>query len=162
MRWARSNRFDKQALPLADRHYNRQKPGTPQFVAPGKNLVFLSTCKKALWVTRVQDPGICKHAWPGAWECSLFRNEGAGLSSELILEAIAATRFLWGDPPPEGMITFVNRAKVKSKKNPGYCYIKAGFSPVGKTKTRSLHTLHIAPELMPQAEAPIGAELSLF
>ena len=80
----------------------------------------------------------------------------------MILEAIAATRWMWGDPPDEGMITFVNRSKVKSKKNPGYCYLIAGFSPAGRTKTRKLHTLHIGPELMPEPEAPIGAELTLF
>tara|TARA_R100000808_G_C2145865_1_gene153716 strand:- start:488 stop:979 length:492 start_codon:yes stop_codon:yes gene_type:complete len=162
MRWAISHRFDKAALPLADRHYNRQKPGTPQFVAPGRNVVLLSTCRRALWVTRVQRRDLCKHAWPGAWECSLFRNEGAGLSSELILEAIAATRWMWGDPPDEGMITFVNRAKVKSKKNPGYCYIIAGFTPVGRTKMRDLHTLHIDPTKMPPPSPPVGAELKLF
>jgi hypothetical protein len=50
-RWIVSHRADKEALPLADRHYNRQKVGSPQFVPPGRCLVLLSECKKALWVT---------------------------------------------------------------------------------------------------------------
>jgi hypothetical protein len=39
MLWTRSQRFDKDCLPLADRHYNRQKPGSPQFVPPGRCVV---------------------------------------------------------------------------------------------------------------------------
>lgn len=36
MIWEKSNRFDRRAREIADRHYNRQKPGTPQFVPPGR------------------------------------------------------------------------------------------------------------------------------
>lgn len=39
MNWRLSHRFDPRALPIADSHYNRQKPGTPQFVPPGRCLV---------------------------------------------------------------------------------------------------------------------------
>ena len=75
MRWTLSNRFDARALPLADRHYNRQKPGTPQFVPPSSNVVLISGDPvSALWVSIRQK--YVKHAWPGAWCCSLFRNEG--------------------------------------------------------------------------------------
>jgi hypothetical protein len=35
--WLLSHRFDVRALRLADRHYSRQKPGTNQFVAPGRS-----------------------------------------------------------------------------------------------------------------------------
>jgi hypothetical protein len=34
MNWRMSHRADPLALPLADRHYNRQKPGSPQFMPP--------------------------------------------------------------------------------------------------------------------------------
>jgi hypothetical protein len=64
---------------------------------------------------------------------SLFRNEGAGLSSELILAAISETALLW-DAPPLGIITFVDASKVRAKRNPGYCYLRAGFRHVGETK----------------------------
>ena len=153
MRWGLSWRFDPAALPLADRHYNRQNPGSPQFVAPGRCIVLLTHDRTALWVTRAQLPEVCKHAWPGAWECSVFRNEGAGLSSQL--------KWSWGTPPHEGIITFVDRAQVKPKKNPGFCYQAAGWIPCGKTKG-GLHVLRLAPSHMPPREAPLGAQGRLF
>lgn len=36
MIWMRSHRADPEVVPLADRHYNRQKPGSPQFAPPGR------------------------------------------------------------------------------------------------------------------------------
>jgi len=39
MRWIRSHRADAEVVPLADRHYNRQKIGSPQFAPPGRCLV---------------------------------------------------------------------------------------------------------------------------
>lgn len=38
--WQPSHRFDPRGVRIADRHYNRQKPGTNQFVPPGRCLVF--------------------------------------------------------------------------------------------------------------------------
>lgn len=51
MIWRESHRFDTASLPLADRHYNRRKVGSPQFVPPGRCIVLRSTCNRALWVT---------------------------------------------------------------------------------------------------------------
>ena len=98
--WALSNRFDREALPMADRHYNRRKIGSPQFVPPGRCVVLRQP--QALWVTSWPFAQYVRHAWPGAWVNSLFRNEGAGLSSELIREAIAATRANWPNIPALG------------------------------------------------------------
>lgn len=97
MRWTLSHRADPLALPLADRHYNRQKVGTPQFMPTGSCLVFRHA--QAVWGTSYPRAEFVRHAWAGAWINSIFRNEGAGLSSELIREAIAATRFFWSPPP---------------------------------------------------------------
>lgn len=99
MRWIESHRFDARALPLADRHYNRRKVGSPQFVPPGRCLVLLSGSADALWVTSWPFAEYTRHAWAGAWANTLFRNESAGLSSELIREAVSATRWHFGDPP---------------------------------------------------------------
>src|SRR5258708_21960634 len=87
--WRISHRADTAALPLADRHYNRQKIGSPQFVPPGRCIVLLTDCHKAVWVTSYPFAQYVKHAWAGAWVNSLFRTEGAGLASNLILEAVA-------------------------------------------------------------------------
>jgi hypothetical protein len=160
MRWARSHRFDARALPLADRHYNRRKVGSPQFVPPGRCVVLLTEQADALWVTSWPFAAFVRYAWAGAWVCSCFRNESAHLSSELIIEAVAATRYLFGDPPPLGMVTFVDRGKTKPKRDPGYCYIRAGWSPVGHTKG-GLVALQLLPDAMPSASPPIG-ELNLL
>jgi hypothetical protein len=152
--WTRSHRRDPRALELADRHYSRQKPGTDQFVKAGSCAVFIAETGlgNALWVTSVQQ--YVKHAWPGAWECALFRNEGAGLSSVLIREAIAATRAHYGEPPSTGMITFVNPMRVKRKRDPGRCFIRAGFEPIACTLSRLL-VLQMTPDRMPEP-APLA------
>lgn len=49
MPWCLSHRFDPAAKALADRHYNRQKPDSPQFVPPGACLVLLTECARAFW-----------------------------------------------------------------------------------------------------------------
>jgi hypothetical protein len=163
VRWRLSHRFDPPAVAIADRHYSRQRIGSPQFVAPGRCVVLLAGTADApaLWVSSWPFAEYTHHAWPGAWICSLFRNEGAGLSSELILEAIAATRSLWGTPPPRGMVTFVNRDKVRPKRDPGRCYLRAGFRPVGETGS-GLLALQLEPGAIPEPVPAIGSSPRLF
>ena len=63
--------------------------------------------------------------------------------------------------PYSGMVTFVNRAKVRST-NPGYCYQRAGFIRDGETQG-GLPALRLLPIAMPMplpALPPIG-ELQL-
>jgi hypothetical protein len=161
MRWHLSNRADPRALPLADRHYNRQKIGSPQFVPPGRCVVLLTEKADALWVTSWPFAEFTKHAWAGAWVNSLFRNESAHLSSELIREALAATRAIWPDPPGLGMITFIDAGKVKRKRDPGRCYLRAGFHNAGKT-AGGLVAMQILPAAMPAAEKFPGLQLAMF
>lgn len=161
MRWRLSHRADPDALPLADRHYNRQKIGSPQFVPPGRCMVLLTHCKRALWVTSWPYAEFVKHKWAGAWMNSCFRNEGAGLSSELIGEAVAATRAFYGEPPALGMVTFVDASKTRSKRDPGRCYRRAGFKYAGQTKG-GLVALQLLPPDMPPASEPIGFQSSLL
>lgn len=158
MIWQKSNRADPKARELADRHYNRQKPGTPQFVPPGRCLVLYAENNngKAFWVTSWPFAQYVKHAWAGAWVCSAFRNEGAGIASEMIKQAVAATIAHFGPPPPQGFITFIDRKKVKPTMvhgNPtwGRTYELAGFKPVGETKG-GLLALQLLPEDMPPAK----------
>lgn len=160
MYWHLSHRFDPDAVQLADRHYNRQKKGTPQFVPPGRCLVLLTKEADALWTTSWPFAEYTHHAWAGAWICSLFRNESSLLSSTLIMQAVAATRWAFGDPPPLGFITFVNPQKIQSC-NPGYCYKQAGWKQVGKTKG-GLITLQLLPEVMPSWASPHYRRHSLF
>lgn len=155
-----SHRAHERALPLADRHYNRQKPGTPQFVPPGRCVVLLTEDERAVWVTSWPFAEFTKHAWPGAWINSLFRNEGAGLSSDLIRQAVAATLAEWPDPPEVGMVTFVNADEVRRKRDPGRCYKRAGFKHVGYTKA-GLLAFQLLPAEFPSPEPAIGANRRL-
>lgn len=158
--WQVSHRADPMALPIADRHYNRQKPGTPQFVPPGRCVVFLTPGGDALWVSLWQFAEYAKHAWAGAWICSCFRNESTALSSELIREAVGLTRWFWGEPPDLGMVTFVDTTKVRRKRDWGRCYRKAGWKPCGWTQ-RGLIALQLLPDAMPEAIEPQGAQMML-
>jgi hypothetical protein len=157
MRWCLSHRADPAAVRLADRHYNRQKIGTPQFVPPGSCLVLLSDCGRALWVTSAPITDYVKHQWAGAWVNSAFRSEGAGIASVLIRQAIAASRAFYGDPPSLGIVSFINREKVKPtmvRGQPvwGWSYRKAGFQEVGKTVERGYLALQLLPADMPPPE----------
>jgi hypothetical protein len=153
MLWHLSHRADRRALPIADRHYNRQKIGTPQFVPPGRCLVLLTKDADALWVSSWPFAEYVKHEWAGAWMCSCFRNESLHLSSELIRQAVAVTRWKWPLVPPLGMVTFVDPTKVRRKRDFGRCYLRAGFVNVGKTKG-DLVALQLSPDRMPTAEPP--------
>lgn len=149
--WILSHRADPDCLPLADRHYSRQKPGTPQFVPPGRCVVFKSAALDAVWVTSWPFAQYVKHAWAGAWVNSFFRNEGPTLSSELIVAAVAATRAKW-EAPELGIVSFVDAKKTRRKRDPGRCYARAGFTHVGFTKA-GLYCFQMLPAQMPEAYA---------
>ncbi len=144
--WNLSWRADPVARDLADRHYNRQSVGADQFVPPGRCLVLVRP--GAFWITSFPFAEFVRHEWAGAWMCSAFRRESGPLASELIRSAVAATRWKYGDAPePHGMVTFVDRSKVKET-HPGYCYKLAGFRTIGETKG-GLLALGLAPAEMP-------------
>ncbi len=154
-RWCMSHRADIASRRLADRHYNRQKIGTPQFAPTGSCAVFLTDCGRGFWVTSYPFAEWVRHAWAGAWVCSAFRSEGAGVASHLIRQAVAATVAFYGEPPAPGMVTFVDRKKVTptlvhGEKVWGYCYRKAGFIDAGETKSGKL-ALQLLPHAMPPA-----------
>jgi hypothetical protein len=65
------------------------------------------------------------------------------------------------DNAPLGMVTFVDASKVRHKRDPGRCYLRAGFLRCGETKG-GLLALRLAPEAMPAPLAPLGSTLDLF
>ena len=161
--WTLSHRADPRCCALADRHYSRQKVGSPQFMPPGGCVVLYAGSPgagEAVWGTSTPFAEYVRHEWAGAWMCSIFRNEGAGKASDLIREAVAATRAVAGDPPALGMVTFIHRAKVRPTKVRGACvfgwtYRQAGFREVGETRG-GLLALQLLPEDMPDPVNPIG------
>ena len=160
--WYLSHRADPFAAWIADRHYNRQKIGSPQFAPPGRCLVLTANTSdgQAFWITSWPYAEYVRHAWKGAWICSAFRTEGLRPASEMIRAAVASTRAFYGEPPVLGMITFVDRRKVRPTKvrgadHWGWTYEKAGFRPCGETKG-GLLALQMLPADMPAASEPIG------
>lgn len=150
MRWFKSWRADPAVAALADRHYSRKTPGAAQFAPPGRNLTLRTFDADAGWVTNWPDPEYVDHKWGDCYTCTLFRNEGTQLSSELITEATAATHARFGDPPPGGFLTFIDEDKVESE-NPGYCFLMAGWRKIGRTKDRNLIVMRLSPEDFPPA-----------
>lgn len=157
--WRLSHRFDRRALPLADAHYNRQKIGSPQFVPPGRCLVLLTDRCDALWATSWPLAQFVRHAWPGAMVNSLFRrdhrcpdfaHECLPKASELIVAATRATRSRWPELPDLGIVSFVDSAKVEHKRQPGRCYLKAGWTRVKNTEG-GLLTYQLLPADWPDA-----------
>ena len=82
------------------------------------------------------------------------------LSSLLIREAIAATRTIWPDVPALGMVSFVNAAKVRRKRDPGRCFRRAGFAHAGFTKG-GLWCFQMLESAMPAPAEAIGTQIEL-
>jgi hypothetical protein len=92
------------AIALHKRHYSKReyKDGRAvnRIVGPGERIVLITPDAKAVFVWRKfksmnEQTGI---------NCAVFRNEGAGLSSELILEAEKFAAIRW---PGERLYTYV-------------------------------------------------------
>ncbi len=169
MIWELSHRADPFSRDIADRHYSRQTIGATGFMPTGSCLVLkaLTATGRAYWGTSFPIATYVKHRWAGAWICSAFRNEGAGVASEMIREAVAATRFHYGEPPDLGMVTFVDRNKVeptivRGEKVWGWVFRKAGFVEVGETVSNKLLALQLLPNAMPPAEPCRGYQLGLL
>jgi hypothetical protein len=158
--WRISWRNDPVGRAIADRHYNRQNVGADGFVPPGRCLVLLADTP-ALWVTSCPKAEYVQHDWAGAWMNSCFRKEGPGVASDMIRQAVAHTLWKWPVPPPLGMVTFVNADEVEHKREPGYCYKKAGFEHVGFTKA-GLWVWQLLPDRMPDAIEPLPREGALI
>lgn len=163
MIWTLSNRADPATREIADRHYNRQKVGSQQFAPPGRCLVLKaqSGTGQAFWITSWPFGRYVKHRWPGAWVCSAFRNEGFGAPAhEMILQALAATVAYYGQPPLNGLVTFLDTEKVQPIKRRGrdhwgYTWEKAGFVHVGWTEG-GLMAFQLPPLVFPTPVQPHG------
>jgi len=132
-RWLSSNKFDPRALALYERHYSARRYADgrkrDQFVGPGEQMVLLTVCCRALfvWVRNT----IERFDKQVGVNCAVFRNEGAGLSSDLIREADELADARW---PGARHFTYVDDAKIRSS-NPGYCFLMAGWRRAGRSKS---------------------------
>lgn len=130
MIWQQVTKFDGRACALADRHYSRRKPGSGQFMPPGQTVVLLSADERSVFGWWRPHPRSGLRAMNGldGWTCTIFRREGAGLASEMILEAELFVQ----DPGPDGWITYVKDSAIASP-NPGYCFKRAGYRVRGRS-----------------------------
>jgi len=124
------------ARKLADNHYSRKTKGATFFCGPGEKMVLMTPEKQALFIWRKN-----KIRWDKqrGVECALFRNEGAGLSSDLIREAVKLAKTKW---PRERLFTYVNPNAIKST-HPGFCFKRAGWKNVGTNKNGKLIVLEV-------------------
>jgi hypothetical protein len=146
--WIRVNKSDPVACALADRHYSRRKIGSPQFMPPGQTIVLLRAegfvTGDALFGWWRPDPSSGLRAMNGldGWTCTIFRNESAVLSSELILAAEPAMSDFGYDVGPDGLLTYVWDAKVRHKRDPGRCFRKAAWHVCGRSADGRKTLLH--------------------
>ncbi|MEN8615412.1 hypothetical protein ABFB09_09130 [Dehalogenimonas sp. THU2] len=121
---------DARVIALHKRHYSRReyKDGRDhkRIVGPGARMVLLSQDCRELFIWRK----FIDASGQQGLNCSIFRNEGNRLSSEVILEAEELARQRW---PTERFYTYVNSKRIKSS-NAGCCFKKAGWKVCGTTK----------------------------
>ncbi len=166
MNWRLSHRAHDPANVLAKRHYNCQSPDSDQYMPPGSCFCLVTgEPANAVWGSSWPIAEYVKHEWAGAWVNSIFRSECAGTASELIRDAVSATRSFYGDPPTLGMVTFIDPKHVKprmirSRPTWGWTYLKAGFKHVGYTKG-GLWAFQMLPCDMPEAQPALGSQLEL-
>jgi hypothetical protein len=155
MGWRLSSSSDPVALAVVDGtgkhagagpHYSRRTPGSKTFTGVGREIVLVTNDENAVWACVYQRTpsargtggsrgrsGVADAKPRYIFRNMLFRNLGAGLSSELIREALTHTHAEWvsryGVWPAERLRTEIEIGRVMSK-NPGYCYKVAGWTVV--------------------------------
>lgn len=127
--WVETHKGHRRLVQLADAHYTRQTAGSNQCCRPGVNLCLVTDDHAAGWIVWRPIPEVGRKDTLEAWECTLFRNEGARLSSDLVREATAIVFRRWGWPPRDGLISAVDPDRTRRKRDPGRCFRRAGWSP---------------------------------
>lgn len=131
--WMAVGKFTPVGARLADGHYSRRTVGSPQFMPPGQTLVLVTLDERAVfgWWRPHPRSGIVAMNKLDGWTCTIFRNIGAGLSSDLILAAETELMARY-DCGPDGLLTYAWDRKVASP-NPGYCFKRAGWKAIGRS-----------------------------
>jgi hypothetical protein len=153
--WYRIDHADPRAVAMADRHYSRQTPGSPEFTRPGNKIVLLHYAPDgsaaALWASQRPDPasGVPRSDGLEAWDCSIFRIEQRTVpASALIRAAVGITASVWGAAPRDGFVTTIDPRHVaptmrRGKPVYGYCYLMAGWRFLRITSERKLHMVQL-------------------
>lgn len=128
--WWLTKDGDRDCLALYERHYSayhyRDKRIRKLFVGPGEKVVLRTHAADALFVWRK----FIDASGQKGINCAVFRNESAHRSSDLIRQADEIADCLW---PDCRHYTYVDQTRIASK-NPGYCFLAAGWQRCGRTK----------------------------
>jgi hypothetical protein len=135
--WWLTRDGDEACLLLYEKHYSahRYQDGRTRklFCGPGDKVVLRTESGDAFFAWR-KFKDACIDQRTGAPQagvnCAAFRNEGAIQSSELVRQADAIADCLW---PDRRHYTYVDPKRVQSR-NPGYCFLVAGWRRCGFTK----------------------------
>lgn len=123
---------DPIAAAMYDRHYSSERSrarraarGTLQFVGPSERLVLMTPDRSALFAWRRHD---FRADGMSGVECSIFRNEGDHLSSDLIRAADALADRRW---PGQLHFSYVDEGKTAARRSrynaAGACFAHAGW-----------------------------------
>jgi len=110
-----------------------KRPHSDSWWSPANTLCLTNVDRTIVFVWQNPNPEYRRDGQVG-YNCSLFRNEDTRLSSEIILEAEQIVNELWGKAR---LYTYVDANQVASR-NPGYCFKKAGWHHIGKSKSGKL------------------------
>ena len=159
--WRQVSRRDVRARRLVDGevgtqgvpHYSRQTPGAADFMANGRTFVLLGRDDLSVWgAIENHDPvppsllaayerGEYKPALK--WRCSVFRRDPSSegpRASDLVRAATELTYARWFRASWRARLgtiavplqTEINASRVRHKRDPGRCFLRAGWVEIGE------------------------------
>lgn len=143
--WLSVSDRDARAIAIYSRHYSTKKNGKTRddwlrhgFVGNGPKLVLLSSQEDAIFAWLNAENRLDGEM--GA-NCTVFRNEGSVLSSDLVREADDMAWAYW--PETKRHFTYVDASQVRPKRDPGRCFLRAGWTDTRRVSGRGLRILEI-------------------
>ncbi|HEY2592521.1 MAG TPA: hypothetical protein VGK33_01320 [Chloroflexota bacterium] len=131
--WLAVTRTDPRAFAMYRRHYSAEKNArasgrsNTNVAGPGETMVLLTEACDALFVWMHNT--VARFDGQLGVNCAVFRNEGSVLSSDLVREADELAWRRWADYPRH--FTYVDPSKIRRKRDPGRCFLKAGWRACG-------------------------------
>lgn len=129
--WVEIRDGNPSGMALFRRHYSclNLAPKVYQFIGPGEKMALITPDASALFVWRkfINDAG------ERGVNCAVFRNEGEARASDLIREA---DRIAWERWPGDRLYTYVDPTKTRRSRQPGRCFLKAGWRYVVRNGRR--------------------------
>lgn len=135
--WLPCSSFDPRIVDLYSRHYSSAFNGKGKadwlrsgIAGVGETMALLTVdCTAAyIWIRNRAE----RYDHQTGVNCTFFRNEGDVLSSDLVREADDLAWQRWTDDLRH--FTYVSAEHVRHKRDPGRCFLKAGWQRCGTSK----------------------------